>query len=74
MYNIYIHCICVNVMYSHILHICPQTHVARVSRQDKVNALLSSALEKIHYKCFLERYSLKPTGLIKLDIISCREA
>ena len=52
---------------------CLQTHVARVSRHDRVTALLSSALEKRHYKCFLEPYISKRTDILKPDIISSRE-
>ena len=61
-----------NTTMPHILQMCPQTHVARVSRHDRVTALLSSALEKRYYKCFLEPYISTPTGLLKPDLIACR--
>ena len=48
---------------------CPQTHVARVSRHDRITALLFNALEKKHYKCFLEPYITTPSGLLIPDLI-----
>ena len=58
----------------YISQMCPETHVARVSRHERrVTALLSSALEKRYYKCFFEPYIPTPIGLLKPDVISCRE-
>ena len=58
---------------THILQRCPQTHVARVRRHDKVTAMLASSLENKRYMCFLEPHIRTPTGILKPDLITCRD-
>ena len=62
-----------NTTMTHILQRCPQTHVARVRRHDKVTAMLASSLENKRYMCFLEPHIRTPTGILKPDLITCRD-